>query len=231
MNGLERTAVGPNLLALLETKQDGNVETTIAELESMARDLVPALEAANKKLQACEEQTAEYRRMGRALNDQIALESAAVSKFRSECITERFSNFSAVDVLGLSQQLRARSDALTLNRESYQWLMEVGSQDAVEAGLEATLQLRIVQTGEVTVFAALSQARTNRSLAAAFAEEGTLGVVGGRTSTLFAAVDQARKDEDTARAAIADFRARRAKLEQQKRAVGYLTSTNLKHTF
>jgi hypothetical protein len=231
VNGSQNTSVGPSLLALLETKQDGNVEGTIAELESMARDLVPVLEAAKGKLQACDEKTAEYRRMARALNDQITVESAALSTFRGECVAERFDNFSAVDVVGLSQQLRTRTDALKLNQDAYSWLMEVGSQDAVEATLEATLQLRGVQKAEVSVYASLSEARTNKALSAAFAEETTLGVVGGRTSALFALVDEAIKAEAMAREALTDFRKRRAKLDVAKRAAGYITSSQVPNTF
>jgi hypothetical protein len=215
--GLESTTL-EKVLTLLEVKEDTDIDKKISQVEGMGRDILPALESANKKVQECAAQTAEYRRMGIMLSALIATESAAVSKFRDECITERFSNFSAVDVTGLSQALRTRTDALRLNQDSYSWLMEIGMQDAMEAGLEATWQLRRIETAQATIFAVLSEARTNKALAAAFAEEGSLAVVGGRSAALHAGAEAASLAEKQARDALSAFRERRAKLDAQRRA-------------
>jgi hypothetical protein len=227
MNGM--TKFGLDTLTIQETQQDSTASAKVAEFEAAGRALLPKLEEADRNLSQEKANWEKLKRLALEMADTNKTKSIAVAEFKAGCIEECIANFGAVDEAGRAGQLRTRTDALTLANDAYFYLMEVVIPDGEEATLLAQLRVRQVETVTASITSLLNDARTQQKLAGVFEAEGRIAFIGGKSSELEALYHKAVIAEKSAEDALARFRAGRAKLAEQRAALGIITSRQVKN--
>lgn len=153
------------------------------EAEGEARDLQPRLTAQRKAL---DDATANIAQLSRTLSDVMeAVKLAEQELFTAQtAAADEIIDCPAADSSALAEPLRPLLDKRAL-LDYTKYHLEFRRMPAARiAELEGILQLRKLEASESVLLTIISHARTMATLGAAFAEEGEVGFIGKRTTTL-----------------------------------------------